>query len=172
MPSGRAPLWNPRWSLPNADQPLPKLLVDTLRAEAMTPAQKQTVEENLHKLPEAYQAAIGASLLMPPMPYNLFFVSLENGAYREHNQMMGRLLHQREKLLLNAMIMQDLAQLRSRKEITARQARTYYFLKYGMSNKVVLEAMGYPTMREALGLPPANPQTDKSSAQLTLLGCS
>ena len=145
-------VWNPRWPLPNENQPLPELLLSALREKALTAKQKQTVEDNLHRLPPEYQAALMASEFLPLLPYSIFHINLGNGAYEEHNQMVGRLLYQRHKPLLQEMIKQDLCHLKARKEsVTARQARTFFFLKYGVANKTMLDIVGFPTMHEALG---------------------
>ena len=84
--------------------------------------------------------------------------------------MVGRLLNQREPQLLQEMLKQDLNHLRKKESVTARQARTYFFMKYGISNKTVLRKLEFDTMSEALESPAVRrahkaPQPNKSVNQ-------
>ena len=133
-----------------ASEPMSRETRAFLERFAMSPEQKARVQENMHKLPQKFAAGLRDSAYFDLMPYSTFLVTLGPEEYARNNQIMGRILYAKEPALVAEMMRQDLRHLRRREEITARKARTFYFLKYGLSNRIVMEILRCKTMGDAI----------------------
>ena len=114
----------------------------------MNAMQKERVRSNMRRLPRHYERLLRESRLFEIMPYSMFFVSLAPDEYTRHNQRVGRLIQEQEPHLLEEMVKQDLTHLRAREGVTARKARTFFFMKYGLANKTTLRILGRTTMSD------------------------
>ena len=98
------------------------------------------------QLPKEEATSRNAVLISPFFPWfpeKMFAVAMENGAYDQFCQNMGRLILERDQNLLGELIRPDLRILKKAPNITAREIRGFYFSKYGIQNRETIAVAGW-----------------------------
>ena len=108
------------------------------------------VRENFHRLQTLLQQEIKFSSYSTSIPVGYFDIAAEGNSYGIPDQRSGRFLQRNNPALLQQFVLANLEALKSRGDIPATQARTFFFRTYGVRNSATLKLINMPTMSAAL----------------------